>query len=315
MIEALAPACAAVRETGAPQIAELVIPAGDQMVTFEARVAPVEGLSQVMVVINDITGRKRDEEALEAANQRLQELDYLKDEFMASVSHELRTPITALKIYHRLLGQRPDNWESYLQTASHETQRLEAIIESILSVTQIMKQLQKATVAPVDLTQLVRQTVADWRPRAEEHGLDLSYQPGAEMPPIMGDPALLERVLTIFLDNALKYTPSGGEIRFDTRLDGEAGQSWAILRIANTGPAIPPDEVSQMFNRFFRGKAALESGVSGAGMGLFMASQIVEQHGGSVTLDDGQVADNTGVAFAIRLPANGQRGGTRVQAR
>ncbi len=312
MAEGLARACTTVRQTGAPEITELVVPAGDQTVTFEARIAPVEGMSQVMVVVDDITRRKSNEEALEAANQRLQELDRLKDEFMDSVSHELRTPITNLKIYHHLLGHRPPNWDSYLETAAHETQRLEAIIESILSVTQIMKQLQNATTAPVDLAQLITRTVTNWRPRAEMNELDLSYQPGAELPPITGNQALLERVLTILVDNALKYTPRGGKIRFSSRLDTDADQSWAVISIANSGPAIPPDEASQMFNRFFRGKAALESGVSGAGMGLFMASQIVARHGGSITLDDLPGADGGGVTFTIRLPVGGQRGGTLI---
>ena len=135
---------------------------------------------------------------------------------MAGVSHELRTPITNLKIYHRLLSANPDKSAEYLQIIDKSTQRLETIVEQMLYITRMYRELDTLASTPVNLNSLVENALPEHMEMIKKRNLNLSFEAQPDLPTIDGDPNLLTRVLHNLLDNAASYTPKEAEIAIKT---------------------------------------------------------------------------------------------------
>jgi two-component system, cell cycle sensor histidine kinase and response regulator CckA len=255
----------------------------------------------LQVLFEDITERKLAERSQHLEVQRLHELNQLKDDFIDSVSHELRTPITNLKVYHHLLGRIPENGEFYLQSLRDETVRLENVVESILYVSEVKDELQNREMGSIDLVEIADYLTQMYSTRAASKGLKLTLHAPKHLR-VMGDTTLLKRVMSILLDNSLIYTPADGVI--EVRLGSEVSedQPWVGFSVSNTGPAIPPDELPHVFDRFFRGKAALDTRKPGAGVGLAIARDIIETHRGRITASNVDEPIHQTV-FQVWLPA------------
>jgi PAS domain S-box-containing protein len=274
------------------------------------------------VVFTDITERKRSEQLLQdlnddleqrvaertaelaAVNEHLQMLSQAKDEFIANVSHELRTPIANLKLYHHLLVSHPAKQESYIATLERETLRLERLVEDLLYLSELDRQEIRFRFDTLDINALVSTFVADRLALSAERGLTLDFKPDPTLPTLPGDAALLERVLSSLVTNSLDYTPAGGCVSVGTALRQRAGQRWVVIRVSDTGPGMPSEERGQVFTRFFRGKAALDSGMPGAGLGLSIAKEIVDRHQGMIEICDPE--RGVGITFCIWLPVDRQ---------
>jgi PAS domain S-box-containing protein len=241
---------------------------------------------------------------LAAVNEHLQTLSEAKDEFIANVSHELRTPIANLKLYHHLLVSHPAKQETYIATLERETLRLEKLVEDLLYLSELDRQEIKVRFNPLDLNALISTFVADRLALSGERNLELAFTPEPELPPLPGDAALLERVLSSLLTNALGYTPAGGSVSISTELRKRGGERWAVISVSDTGPGMPFEERGQVFNRFFRGKAALDSGKPGAGLGLSIAKEIVDRHQGEIEVCD--TGQGVGITLRVWLPLDRQ---------
>jgi PAS domain S-box-containing protein len=239
---------------------------------------------------------------LEAAHTRVLELDRLKDEFVANVSHELRTPITNLRLYHHLLTERPDKQATYLDTLQRETMRLENIVEDLLYLSQLDRGEIPLNLMRLDINPIVEDFIGDRSALAAAKKLDLKLDRTPNLPLVEADRLLLERVLGHLLSNSFSYTPSGGHIVVTTAAKEGEGESRVGFTISNDGPAIPPDELPRLFERFFRGQTARQSGVPGTGLGLPIAKEIIERHGGTITAESGLSGMDQGVAFHVWLP-------------
>jgi signal transduction histidine kinase len=274
-----------------------------------------------LMVLRDITARRDAEEELEqyrshleemvaertaelqAANERMQVLSSVKDEFIANISHELRTPITSLKLYHHLLAERPDRLMTYVATLRGETERLERIVDDLLYLSQIEQGDITPIFASVDLNVLVKDCVAARMALVDRNGLTLTLSQEAGLPPVQADSALLERVLSTLLMNAFSYTPKGGQISIRIYSHESDGKSWVGLGVGDTGPGIPPEELPRLFERFFRGRIALEAGVPGIGLGLAISKEIIERHGGRIEAASEGVPGK-GATFTVWLPVS-----------
>ncbi len=239
---------------------------------------------------------------LQDANEQLIELTRLKDEFVSNVSHELRTPITSLKIYNHLLSARPDKQEVYLERLRRETERLEIIVEDLLYLSRLDQERFSWNVELVDLNVLAELYVYDRTPLAERRGLQISLERDGRLPLVNGDQASLGQALSALLTNAFNYTPPGGQVMVSTALREVDDRRWATVSVCDTGPGIPADEMPYIFERFYRGKMARDSGTPGTGLGLPIASQIVERHGGRIEASSTGVSGE-GACFIIWLPA------------
>jgi PAS domain S-box-containing protein len=241
---------------------------------------------------------------LEAAYKELEALSRVKDEFVTNVSHELRTPITTMRVHYGLLELDPDTLGKSLPVMRRETERLSGIIEDLLRLSRLDQDRVALELAPVDLNALASQYVADRQPLAEGKGLVLTFAGEEDLPSVQADEGLLGQVLSILLTNALNYTPSGGSVVISTRSREEDGQRWASFSVGDTGRGIPPEEQSQAFERFFRGKVGLASGAPGTGLGLALAREIVERHRGQIELVSEGIPGK-GATFTVWLPVEG----------
>lgn len=237
---------------------------------------------------------------LQAANERLLELDRLKDDFLSRVSHELRTPLASIKIYLELLESgRPDRRDKYMQTLRKETDRLHVLIEEVLSFTQLSRPIDLASFVPTDLNQLIEGRLTTWERLSAEHDLKFRLNLAPDLPHSRVDGELFIQALTRLITNAVNYT-TAGSVTVSTAPRTADGQSWVLVSVADTGPGIAPDELPHIFDRFFRGRAAADYKTIGTGIGLTICREIAGKLGGRLTVDT-QLGE--GSTFTLWLPA------------
>ena len=239
---------------------------------------------------------------LKAANERLQALTRLKDDFVSNVSHELRTPITSLKLRHYLIAAQPEKADEHLRVVGREIERLEHIIEDLLFLSRLDQDRVALNLETVRLADLIRQYVSDRALLAEIRGLSLQIEENTrELPLVEADRRLLGQALSILLTNAFNYTPSGGKVTVSTHSKSN-DETLVGFTVRDTGVGISPDEQPRLFERFFRGHAGQASGQPGTGLGLCIAREIVERHRGHIEVFSTGIPGE-GAAFTIWLPA------------
>ncbi|MFI5062820.1 MAG: sensor histidine kinase [Streptosporangiales bacterium] len=242
------------------------------------------------------------EQALELSrqNERLRELDALKDEFIALVSHELRTPLTSIIGYVKLL--RDDrasglDTEHFSEVIERNAERLLRLVGDLLFLSQVQSGKLTVEFRPADLADIAFQSVQEIRPEAERKRIDLMLTATAVQCEAI-DPLRIAQLLANMLSNAVKFTPPGGHIEVRVDRDGDE----AILTVSDTGLGIPAADREHIFERFFRTASATEHVIPGTGLGLTISRAIVEAHGGSIAVDS---EEGRGATFTVRLPVAG----------
>jgi PAS domain S-box-containing protein len=241
----------------------------------------------------------RARQELAAQNDRLREVDRLKDEFVAVISHDLRTPLTAIIGYAEFLLRRQDAFDERerraLEVIARHSHRLVRLVNDLLFVAELQAGVLSLEREPTDLATLVSEAVELALPLAEQAGIDLEAS-ADEVAPLSADRARLARLLDNLISNAIKFTEAGG--RVTVRLS--AAGAGARLEVEDTGVGISSADREQLFGRFFRARSAIDGGVVGAGLGLPIVQAIVDAHGGKIS-----VASEVGVGscFAVELPA------------
>jgi phosphoserine phosphatase RsbU/P len=236
---------------------------------------------------------------LTVAYEHLQDLDRLKDEFVSRISHELRTPLANIQLYLGLLRTgKPDKRDDYLQTLRRETARLNQLIEDLLEISRLDLGQASINLVPVDVNHLAARLQPDWQAAADARGLTFDLQGAPDLPPALADAAPLTRALSNVVSNGLNYTPCGGRVTCRTVL-AEAGDAWIKIVVQDSGPGIAPEEVSHVFDRFYRGRAARNYKVPGTGLGLAISKEIMEKLGGRITVDS-QLGQGTTFTIWLR---------------
>jgi PAS domain S-box-containing protein len=223
---------------------------------------------------------------LSEANERLRELDRLKDRFVSNVSHELRTPLTNIKLYAGLLKRgQPEKFPHYLGTLKRETLRLENLIEGLLELSRLNAGTEPITLNPIDVNHLIESLITDRASLIADRGLSLHMELGSNLPPALGDPWRLEQVLSNLLANAMNYTPQGGTITIRTKRQEDDRQEWVTFTVEDTGLGITAEEMPHVFERFYRGTAGRKSGAPGTGLGLAICKELIDRLGGRITVE------------------------------
>ncbi len=231
---------------------------------------------------------------------RQKELDRMKDQFVSNVSHELRTPLANVLLHIRLLEQgKPDKRDVYLQTLRHEAERLRQMIEDLLDLSRLDRNVVPIQLAPIDLNQLLDHLVTDRAALAEQHGLTFTYEPTPNLPPVLTDASQLIQVASNLLTNALNYTPAGGAVSVGAEVRRQGGQKMVAFTVRDTGPGIAAQDMPHLFERFYRGAAGRQTSAPGTGLGLAISQEIMERLGGRITVES--EADH-GAAFTVWLP-------------
>jgi signal transduction histidine kinase len=237
------------------------------------------------------------QQLLAAQNERLRELDGLKDEFVSLVSHELRTPLTSIRGYVELLqddASLSDDQRRFLGIVDRNSERLLDLVSDLLFLAQVDAGKLTFELKPVDLEAVVAHCIESSLPAARAKGVELSAHT-ERLPELVGDSARLAQVLDNLISNAIKFTPEGGSVDVRAAPAGDA----VVLEVQDTGQGLAEHEQSQLFQRFFRSSRASENAIPGTGLGLAIAKTIVERHGGRIELES---AVDVGTTVRVELP-------------
>jgi PAS domain S-box-containing protein len=216
------------------------------------------------------------------------ELDRARARFMTNVSHELRTPLTNLQLYAKLLreGGRPEKAERYHQVLQEQAKRLGDLIQDMLEMATLDGGKAMAAWKAVPLPSLVGDAINRYQDHATAAGLSLLARTvPAGLRPVQGDQARLGQALAEVVENAVTFTPAGGQVMVEVSPAEEEGEDWVTISVRDTGPGMSAEEQEAVFDRFFRGKLAESGHVPGTGLGLSMAQEILRAHGGRITVE------------------------------
>jgi signal transduction histidine kinase len=232
----------------------------------------------------------------QASVRRLRELDQLKDAFLSTISHELRTPLTAISGFIRLLRDRWDQLreeqrKEFLDRVHGNTLSLGLLVDDLLDFARLERQALNAPPTPMSLDQQVERTLAQLAPVLGSREVVSDLQPVRAL----ANAGALERVLANLLTNAAKFSPPDSQIVVTVRQNRED----ATLEVADQGSGIAPEDRERVFARFYRGESDAARGTRGAGIGLSVVRELVQQMGGTVTALPNAPR---GTRMVVRLP-------------
>ena len=238
------------------------------------------------------------EERQRLAEQALRAADRAKDEFLAMLGHELRNPLASVSNAAQLLKMarnQPQVLENVSAILGRQVEQMTRLVDDLLEVGRVTGGKVRLQCEPLDLGVVVVQLLEAWK----HGGRFLHHEVSTELLSVWvsADRARIEQVFSNLLDNALKYTPAGGQIRISLR----AERAHAILEISDTGLGMPTELIDRVFDLFVQGERSLARELGGLGIGLTMVKRLVELHGGTVhARSDGP---NHGATFTVELPA------------
>ena len=231
----------------------------------------------------------------------LKRVNKIRRDFVANVSHELKTPATSLRLLAEslvdVLDEDPEGARFFAEQLRDETERLAKLITDLLDLTRLESEEGIQNPQPVDVRSILMVVLARHRPTARRKNITLSWKRSgrAATYTVRGDETQLTSMFTNLVDNAVKYTPSGGRVEVTGGTEGDE----IIISIADTGIGIPEGKLSRIFERFYRVDKARSKATGGTGLGLSIVKHVAENHGGRVTVES---IPGQGTTFTVRLP-------------
>ncbi|HEX8216561.1 MAG TPA: PAS-domain containing protein, partial [Allosphingosinicella sp.] len=269
---------------------------------FEFAAVPLPDGNALFTML-DVTDSRRVESALRDRNEALEQADRVKTAFVSNMSYELRTPLTSIAGFAEMMaggfaGELPSTARDYVSAILESVVRLGALIDNVLDLTQSDSGSLLLAEEEVDLADLCREAADELRPRAERKSIDFAVEIDASVGSVTGDRRRLTQALCNILSNAFLYTDEGGRVLLHA--DGEGGEARVV--VSDNGHGIAPADQARVFDRFHRTGEGAGGGAEGdpaVGLGLPLARQFVEAHGGSIELHSEL---DQGTAVIIRLP-------------
>ena len=238
-----------------------------------------------VVVLHDVT--------------RLRRLEEMRREFVANVSHELKTPLTAIKGITSTLEDDPQmdlqTRTRFLNRISAQADRLEILVSDLLTLSRLESKAETAGHEPLDLRKLAYQVLGEFQIQAGSHEIGLTGNLPDDVITVVGDAVSLRGLLGNLLDNAIKYSSPGNQVRVSLKVEGK----WVVLQVKDNGIGIEPEHHERIFERFYRVDKARSRELGGTGLGLSIVKHVAQSHGGSVVLES---APGKGSTFTVRLP-------------
>lgn len=277
-------------KSGASQERE-VESGGRSSSVLAVRVSPIRDASGepgALVMFRDLT--------------RLTKLETIRRQFVANVSHELRTPLAIFQGYVENLQDAPDmpreqQIESFAVLAKHSS-RLNALVEDLLVLARLEARSEELEIVPVGVADFFKELERDWALLVKERGVTMRLDLAENIPVLNADRMRLEQVFNNLLENALKYTPAGGEITLGAKAAGPDVELW----VKDTGQGILSTEIAHIFERFYRADKARSRDLGGTGLGLSIVKHIAQAHGGSVAAES---VYGKGTKILVGIPAAG----------
>ncbi|MHB8171998.1 MAG: sensor histidine kinase [Thermincolia bacterium] len=231
--------------------------------------------------------------------QRLADYEKMRKDFVANVSHELRSPLTSIQGFIEALseGKSKDKAEEarYLAILKKETYRLSKLVNDLLEISRFDAQGVEFDFAPFPVETVINRAMASLQPQLGEKNLEIKTLVPKNMPHCHGDEDRIEQVIHNLLENAIRYSPQGGKILISARLLDEE----VLVEVADSGPGIPKEELTNIWERFYRLDQARSRDKGGTGLGLAIVHEIVKKHRGYVWVDS---EEGEGAVFGFALP-------------
>jgi two-component system phosphate regulon sensor histidine kinase PhoR len=248
-----------------------------------ARTLPVSDPPACLIILQDLT--------------RLHKLESIRRDFISSISHELRTPLSSLKALADTLQagalDDPPAARRFAERIENEVDDLAQMVEELLELARIESGRAPLDMVPTAVPDIILEPVARLQPLAERAGLQLSVHLPRGLPPVQGDVERLQRVVTNLVHNAIKFTPSGGNVS----VSAEAADDEVLVHVTDTGVGISPEDLPRVFERFYKADRARSGG--GTGLGLAIARHIIQAHAGRISAESTQ---GKGSTFTFTLP-------------
>ena len=230
---------------------------------------------------------------------RMKEFEQLKSDMISLMSHELRTPLTSINGFSELLAiddKIPEESREFVQIIANESQRMSRMIDTFLSVTQLERSDKKEVVQiPVCLDEVVRDAVITMQSIAKKKRIRLVEQANGTIPPVAADKSLITQALMKLLDNAIRYSPERTTVTVSTALEAETVR----VIVEDRGYGVPAESIDRIWEKFYRvARDGQEKDEESTGLGLAFIKEVIEQHGGSVTVDS-EVGRGSRFSFAL----------------
>jgi len=236
---------------------------------------------------------------LQAADQKQRDLDRLRRNLIAWAGHDLRTPLASIRAIVEALAdgmvQDPDTVDRYLHTAQRDIRSLSLLIDDLFELAQLEAGGLRLEILPNSLSDLISDTLESFSELAARQGVTLEGSVGPGVDPVPLDARQIGRVLANLVGNALRHTPSGGEVQVQARRTADGAQ----VEVRDTGEGIKAEDLPYLFERFYRSETSRSRATGGAGLGLAIAKGIVEAHGGQIGVES---TPGQGTRFYFSLP-------------
>ncbi len=229
------------------------------------------------------------------------EVDRLKGAFLAIISHELRTPLTEIVaaldlLQDKSLGSLSPQQLQYLSIARDAANQLDSLINDLIAFAQLQAEVVQIHTEPASLEDIVHRVVSQLRPQASAKSLHLDLAMAPPLAAICVDTAMITRVISNLVINAINYTPPGGQV--SVSIGTEPG--FQIIQVKDSGVGIPKEKQPFLFESFYQASDHLTRQVGGLGIGLAYARRIVQAHGGRITFSS---EEGKGSLFVVHLPS------------
>lgn len=278
-------------------------PAGEDDEMGQLTMAVNEMVRHLRIILEEERSMRdnleRSRAELEAANDKLKELDHMKSEFLNTVSHELRTPLTSIKAFAEILldnvGEDVETQTEFLEIINKESDRLTRLINNLLDLSRIEAGRMKWEKEPLDLHEVAESALNALRGSAEKKGLKVEVELEEDLPTV-GDKDKLIQVITNLLGNAIKFTSEGGTVTVRT---SRKDLLTARIAVTDSGVGIAPEHHDSIFEKFSQVDSSETRDIKGSGLGLPIARSITEHHGGKLYVESEL---GKGSTFTVELP-------------
>jgi signal transduction histidine kinase len=238
---------------------------------------------------------------LQEALRRLSELSQMKANFVANISHELRTPLTHVKGYLELLateslGSLSDEQKNALQVSQRATGRLESLIDNLILFSLAARGEMTLSLAPVNLNKVGGEIISYSRAKADDRNVALHFEIQPDIPNVQADEEKISWAILQLIDNAIKFTPSGGEVTLSIQPEMD---TLVMVSVRDTGIGIPASRINEIYEPFHQLDSSSTRRYGGTGLGLALVREILTAHGSVIEV---QSEDGKGTKFRFPLP-------------
>ncbi|MCA9600028.1 MAG: PAS domain S-box protein [Myxococcales bacterium] len=282
------------RRKGEAAVVELETTIGGTQRAINAQVAPLPHGDGVVTVIHDVTS--------------LREADRIRRDFIANASHELRTPLTAIRAFTETLQDgaldNPDKARTFLDRILRQTLRLQRLVEDLTRLSQAESPMLDEDSEVMDVRAVCAQVVSSLESYARKKGVRLLLETPDQELMVEASPRSLEHILINLVENAIKHSPEGAEVR----VRGVRRADQVLLEVKDQGPGIPPQHHKRIFERFYRVDEGRSRDDGGTGLGLSIVKNLAERLGGAVEVES---EPGQGALFRVSLPFDAEGGADR----